>query len=71
VVHKIERTTETLSEEHELDEIYQRELEAGRFVIGGPVTDALDKSSAQGLLEKHGGRFINYYGSRAVEELKR
>jgi hypothetical protein len=41
------------------------------FVIGVPVTDALDKSSAQRLLEKYGGRFINYYGSWAVEELKR
>jgi hypothetical protein len=40
-------------------------------VIGVPVTDALDKSSAQRLLEKHGGRFINYYGIWAVEELKR
>jgi hypothetical protein len=48
-----------------------RALEAGRFVIGGSVTDALDKSSTQRLLEKHGGRFINYYGSWAVEELKR
>jgi hypothetical protein len=71
IVAKIERAAETLSEEHELDEIYQRELEAGRFVIGVPVTDALDKSNAQHLLEKHGGRFINYYGSWAVEELKR
>jgi hypothetical protein len=71
IIAKIERTTETLSHEHELDEIYEQELEAGRFVIGVPVTDALDKSSAQGLLEKHGGRFINYYGSWAVEELKR
>jgi hypothetical protein len=71
IVAKIERAAETFSEEHELDEIYQRELEAGRLVIGVPVTDALDKSSAQRLLEKHGGRFINYYGSWAVEELKR
>lgn len=66
----VTHTVERLSEEHEFNELYQSEVEAGRRLVGIPVSRAIDKDAAQDILHRHGAHFINYYGPWVVEELE-
>jgi hypothetical protein len=61
---------EMLSEEHEFNELYQSEVEAGRLLVGIPISHAIEKETAKDILHRHGAHFINYYGSWVVEELE-
>ena len=61
---------EMLSEEHEFNELYESEVEAGRRLVGIPVSRAIEKETAQDILHRHGAHFINYYGPWVVEELE-
>ncbi|MPZ68056.1 MAG: hypothetical protein GEU71_00815 [Actinobacteria bacterium] len=59
-----------VSEEHEFNELYQSEVEAGRRLVGIPVSRTIDKDAAQDILHRHGAHFINYFGPWVVEELE-
>ncbi|MGH9195972.1 MAG: hypothetical protein ACRD1T_09560 [Acidimicrobiia bacterium] len=66
----VTHVVEMLSEEHEFNELYQSQVEAGRHLVGIPVSGAIDKDAAQAILHRHGAHFINYYGPLVVEELE-
>lgn len=66
----VTHAAELLSEEHEFNELYQSEVEAGRALVGIPVSRAIDKDAAQDILHRHGAHLINYYGRWVVEELE-
>lgn len=59
-----------LSEEHEFNELYQSQVDAGRSLVGIPLSRAMKKEAAQDILHRHGAHFINYYGPLVVEELE-
>ena len=65
---RLVRTFQLLGDEAEHARRYQRQLEAGHFVVSVEVTPEQKKSVAD-LLRTHGGHFINYYGPWAVENL--
>ena len=67
--HGLRRAIESLSEEHEVSETYQDEVEHGHRLVGIPLSDAIDKETAQHILEDHGAHHLTYYGSWVVEEL--
>jgi len=61
---------ERLSEEHEFNELYGKRVEAGEFLVGIPLTGAVDKRGALEILHAHGAHNINYFGRWVVEELE-
>jgi hypothetical protein len=71
VLEGVTHAAGVLSEEHEFNELYQSEIEAGRRLVGIPVSRAIKKEGAQDILHRHGAHFINYYGPLVVEELER
>ncbi len=66
----VTHAAEMLSEEHEFSELYQNEVQAGRHLVGIPVSRVIDKDAAQAILHQHGAHFINYFGPLVVEELE-
>jgi len=48
---------------------YERALRDGRAVVMVHVHGDAPKAAAHGVLNRHGGHFINYYGRFATEEL--
>ena len=51
--------------------VYERALRDGRAVVMVHVHGDAPKAAAHGILKRHGGHFINYYGRFATEELQR
>ena len=49
---------------------YQDELGKGRYLLEVPAKDAERRGRVHEVLRSHGGHFINYYGSWAVENLE-
>ena len=61
------RAVDMLSEEHEFNEMYQAEVEAGHALIGVHVSDTVAKQTVHDVLIDQGAHSVSYYGRWVVE----